>query len=191
MLWIGSWRRTRVGGLCFLNLLEEALLFSTFWKRRTRLGLCSLSWIGRGLGGFRFGASTELAWPEEDGEAGGGGAVPAALRGLLRSVPAAPAAAARRRFFFLTKRGLFATFCEKIGDPVKQEFFTTRGSIIFPPLRGEVKRRIRATWRTCAISLDKSHFHRLDQTSFMSISRMSTPEPSETWWKAARVQHPG
>ena len=29
--------------------------------------------------------------------------------------------------------GLFATFCEKIGDPLKKKCFTPRGSIIFPP----------------------------------------------------------
>ena len=31
-----------------------------------------------------------------------------------------------------TQGGLFATFCEKIGNPLNKECFTTRGSIIFP-----------------------------------------------------------
>ena len=42
--------------------------------------------------------------------------------------------------------GLFATFCEKIGDPLKKESFTTRGSIIFPPK--VVKRPPGSQWGT-------------------------------------------
>ena len=33
---------------------------------------------------------------------------------------------------FWVQGGLFATFREKIGDPLKEESFTTRGSINFP-----------------------------------------------------------
>ena len=32
-----------------------------------------------------------------------------------------------------SRPGLFATFAGKIGDPLKKESFTTRGSINFPP----------------------------------------------------------
>ena len=39
----------------------------------------------------------------------------------------------RKLFTTPVQGGLFAAFCEKIGDPLKKESFTTRGSIIFPP----------------------------------------------------------
>ena len=54
---------------------------------------------------------------------------------------------------------LFATFCEKIGDRLKKESFTTRGSIIFPPKVIKRPPMLEATIETTGVGITSTVCH--------------------------------